>query len=123
MLISGSGSNLQAIIDACEDHTLSASVQAVITNNSSAYGLERARKADLPAVVFGTKVHQQRADYDAELAALVERYSPDLVILAGWMRILRMEFLKHFPGKVINLHPALPGTFPATSSRKQSHHS
>jgi formyltetrahydrofolate-dependent phosphoribosylglycinamide formyltransferase len=112
VLISGSGSNLQAIMEACADRTLPASVQAVISNKGSAFGLERARKMGVPTEVLAPKAQQNREAYDAELAVLVQDYSPDLVILAGWMRILSMAFLKHFPGQVINLHPALPGTFP-----------
>ncbi|MEN8240289.1 MAG: phosphoribosylglycinamide formyltransferase [Chloroflexota bacterium] len=112
VLISGSGSNLGAILKASAEGRLAANVAAVVSNNPSAFGLERARNAGVPAAVHLSKKSQPRADYDAELAEIVKQHSPDLVILAGWMRILSMAFLEHFPGQVINLHPALPGTFP-----------
>ncbi len=112
VLISGNGSNLQAVIDACRVGGLPAQVVAVISNKSSAYGLARARQAGIPAVVKAKPKEQDRKEYDAELAALVQSYAPDWVVLAGWMRVLSMEFLGRFPNHVVNLHPALPGAFP-----------
>ena len=116
VLISGFGSNLQAILDACAGGTLLAHVAAVISNNPDAYGLERARQANIPAVAIPKSRAQERGAYDAELARLVIRYQPDWVILAGWMRILSNSFLACFPNRVVNLHPALPGTFPGTEA-------
>ncbi len=116
VLISGNGSNLQAILDAVQSGDFPAEVCAVISNKKGAYGLERARKAGVPAVVKVKWKDQDRRDYDAELAELVRGYQPDWVVLAGWMRILSMSFLKHFPDRVINLHPALPGTFPGVNA-------
>src|SRR5882757_5460065 len=112
ILISGGGSNLQAILNACKDGTLPASVVAVISNKPEAFGLTRADHAGVPAVALHKLDGESRSGYDARLAALVAAYSPDYVILAGWMRILTSEFLNHFPNRVINLHPALPGIFP-----------
>ncbi len=116
VLISGFGSNLQAILDACAGGTLLAHVAAVISNNPDAYGLERARQANIPAVAFPKSREQERGAYDAELARLVISYQPDWVVLAGWMRILSNSFLACFPNRVVNLHPALPGTFPGTEA-------
>jgi len=116
VLISGFGSNLQAIIDACAGGILLAHVAAVISNNPDAYGLERARQANIPAVAFPKSREQERGVYDAELASLVISYRPDWVVLAGWMRILSNSFLACFPNRVVNLHPALPGTFPGTEA-------
>ena len=116
VLISGNGSNLQAILDAVQSGDLAAEVCAVISNKKGAYGLERARKAGVPAVVKVKWKDQDRREYDAELAELVRGYQPDWIVLAGWMRILSMSFLKHFPDRVINLHPALPGTFPGVNA-------
>ena len=112
VLISGSGSNLQALIDACEDGQLPARVKGVFSNRGDAYGLQRAERHHIPTLVF----YQigSRADYDADLAELVAIFQPDWVILAGWMRLLSMNFLRHFPRRVVNLHPALPGQFPGT---------
>mgnify|MGYP000994321426 FL=1 len=111
VLISGNGSNLQALIDASRNGKLPAEITAVVSNTKEAYGLERATRAGIPAVVKPKLKNQERDLYDAELATLVLGYQPDLVILAGWMRILTMAFISHFPGRIINLHPALPGTF------------
>ena len=114
VLISGFGSNLQALLDACADGSLPARVSAVISNKSDAYGLERARKAGVPAVAYPKLHDQERSTYDAGLAELTASYNPDWVVLAGWMRILSKHFLERFPFRVVNLHPALPGTFPGT---------
>jgi len=120
VLISGYGSNLQAILDACAARTLPAAVAAVVSNKSAAYGLERARQAGVPAVVKALRKSpagtQDRREYDAELAELVAGYAPDWVVLAGWMRILSDAFLQRFSGRVVNLHPALPGTFPGVEA-------
>lgn len=114
VLISGNGSNLQALIEACEAGRLPAQIVAVFSNRAEAYGLQRAEKHHLPAVIVPPTPN--RADYDADLAELVKNFAPDWVILAGWMRILSMNFLAHFPNRVINLHPALPGQFPGVQA-------
>lgn len=114
VLISGSGSNLQAILDACAAGGLPAQVAAVISNKAEAYGLERARTAGVPALVKAKLKEMDRQVYDVELADLVESFHPDWVVLAGWMRLLSSRFLSRFPNRVVNLHPALPGTFPGT---------
>jgi formyltetrahydrofolate-dependent phosphoribosylglycinamide formyltransferase len=115
VLISGFGSNLQAILDACE-RSLPARVVAVVSNKQNAYGLERARRVGVPAVYAPKLKEQERRAYDTRLAELVASYQPDWVALAGWMRVLSSAFLDHFPGCVVNLHPALPGTFPGTQA-------
>jgi phosphoribosylglycinamide formyltransferase 1 len=114
VLVSGFGSNLQAILDAAGSGLLPARVCAVISNKADAYGLERARLAGVPAIAQVVRKGQERADYDRQLAELVASYHPDWVVLAGWMRILSSAFLARFPNRVVNLHPALPGTFPGT---------
>ncbi|OQZ00084.1 MAG: phosphoribosylglycinamide formyltransferase [Chloroflexi bacterium UTCFX4] len=114
VLISGNGSNLQAILDACANGELNARVIAVISNNADAFGLTRARRANVHALLKAKDKSQDRRAYDAELAELVSQYEPDFVILAGWMRILSSAFLDKFPNRVVNLHPALPDTFPGT---------
>jgi formyltetrahydrofolate-dependent phosphoribosylglycinamide formyltransferase len=116
ILVSGYGSNLQAILDACQDGRLPAQVAAVISNKASAYGLERARLAGIPAIVLPKPKEMERSQYDASLAAVVQTYMPDYVVLAGWMRILTNTFLEQFPDRVVNLHPALPGTFPGVEA-------
>jgi phosphoribosylglycinamide formyltransferase-1 len=121
VLISGTGSNLQAILDACAGNVLPASVVAVISNKPNAYGLTRAQKADVPAIVFPLAEGESRPEYDSRLAALVANYEPDYVVLAGWMRLLTTNFLSVFPNRVINLHPALPGKFPGTHAIERAY--
>lgn len=112
VLISGNGSNLQAILDACDSGELNANVVSVISNKTDAYGLVRARNAGVKAICFPKQENESRQAYDARLASYVSTCLPDYVILAGWMRILSSSFLSSFPNRVINLHPALPGMFP-----------
>ena len=121
VLISGNGSNLQAVLDACQSGELKMQVAAVVSNQPEAFGLERARRSGAPTIVKAVPPRTAlvdrttaRLEYDRELAGLVARFQPDWVLLAGWMRLLSAQFLDHFPGRVINLHPALPGTFPGT---------
>ena len=121
VLISGNGSNLQAMIDAVQSGIIKAKISAVISNKRDAYGLERARKAGIPVLVLPKMKEQTREEYDAQLAQAIQHYAPDWVILAGWMRILSMNFLRNFPNRVVNLHPALPGTFPGTHAIERSY--
>jgi formyltetrahydrofolate-dependent phosphoribosylglycinamide formyltransferase len=116
VLISGNGSNLQAVMDACASGALPAQVVAVVSNKPEAFGLQRAIQASIAAVSlpFNKALHVNRAGYDALLAEVVAAFHPDLIVLAGWMRILSPAFLHCFPSKVINLHPALPGMFAGT---------
>jgi phosphoribosylglycinamide formyltransferase-1 len=114
VLISGSGTNLQAILDAAAADELQADVVAVVSNRTEAFGLQRARQAGVPAVAFPKETGLDRREYDSQLADLVESYRPDWVLLAGWMRLLSMNFLMRFPQRVVNIHPALPGAFPGT---------
>ena len=116
VLVSGSGSNLQAIIDACAADQLGAEVVAVVSNRSDVFALQRADAAGVPAVHVGVHPGEERSDYDARLADVVAGFDPDLVVLAGWMRILTMSFLGWFPERVVNLHPALPGELPGTGA-------
>jgi len=115
VMISGGGTNLQALIDAVKAGQLDADIVAVVSNKSAAYGLERAEKAGIETLVFTMKPYRaegkSRAQFDADLAERVQAYQPDLIVLAGWMHVLSPAFLDHFPNRVINLHPALPGQF------------
>jgi phosphoribosylglycinamide formyltransferase-1 len=121
VLISGNGSNLQAILDACASQELPASVVSVISNKADAYGLTRARNAGIEAIHFPKLEVESRYDYDTRLAVHVSTCSPDYVILAGWMRLLTSAFLDCFPNRVINLHPALPGTFPGAHAIERAY--
>jgi len=110
VLASGNGSNFQAIVDAGLD------VVGLVCNRPDAFVIERAAAAGVPRSVLVPVKGEPRPDYDAKLAEIVSAFAPDYVVLAGWMRLLSMAFLDHFPGRVINLHPALPGEFPGTHS-------
>ncbi len=112
VLVSGNGSNLQAILDACRSGALPAEVAAVISNRSDAYGLERARLAGLPALALPKRREIDRLDYDRALAEQASAFQPDWIVLAGWLHLLSLDFLGRFAGRVVNIHPALPGTFP-----------
>jgi phosphoribosylglycinamide formyltransferase-1 len=116
VLISGNGSNLQAILDACASGELDATVVSVISNKAEAYGLTRAHTARVESTYFPKLETESRQQYDARLADYVTTRQPDYIILAGWMRILSSSFLSCFPNQVVNLHPALPETFPGTHS-------
>jgi phosphoribosylglycinamide formyltransferase-1 len=122
VLVSGSGSNLQAILDACQDGRLPARVEAVISNLPEAYALERARAGRIPGLVLTTIKGQKRPEYDRQLAELVASFHPDWVVLAGWLRILTCTFLECFPSRVVNLHPALPGAFPGIHAIERALH-
>ena len=121
VLISGNGTNLQAILDACRTDELPAQVVGVVSNKADAYGLVRVEKAGIPTVVLEKAKVQDRREYDAVLAEKVAAFAPDWIVLAGWMRILTSVFLDRFPGQVINLHPALPGTFPGTHAIQRAY--
>lgn len=105
ILISGSGSNLQSFIDTL--HPEQADIVAVISNRADAYGLERAARAGIPHAVLSHRDYPDRASYDQALAALIDSYQPELVILAGFMRILTPGFVSHYLGRLLNIHPSL----------------
>jgi phosphoribosylglycinamide formyltransferase-1 len=106
VLISGGGTNLQAIIDAASAD-LPVDIRAVISNEADAFGLERARRAGIETRVLDHRAFADREAYDAALAALIEEYKPGLVVLAGFMRILTAGFVRHFHGRMLNIHPSL----------------
>ncbi len=116
VLISGSGTNLQALMDAVQDGRLNARIALVVSNRKDAYGLERAREAGLERLYFPLKPYRDagkpREAYDADLASRIAAFAPDLIVLAGWMHIDSGAMIERFPQKIINLHPALPGEFP-----------
>jgi phosphoribosylglycinamide formyltransferase-1 len=112
VMVSGNGSNLQAVLDACADGRINGRVVAVVSNKADVFALQRAADAGVPAVHIGRHQDEDRADYDARLTELVAGFDPDLIVLAGWLRILTLSFLGWFPGRVVNLHPAKPGELP-----------
>ena len=120
VLASGSGSNLQAIIDACQSGRLHAEVVAVVCNRPGAQALERAGGAGIPGVHMSAHSNEIRSDNDSRLADVVAGFDPDWVVLAGWMRLLTMSFLGWFPERVLNLHPALPGELPGVGAIRRA---
>ncbi|MCA6971120.1 phosphoribosylglycinamide formyltransferase [Pectobacterium carotovorum] len=120
VLISGHGSNLQALIDACKNGRLKGKIAAVFSNNAEAYGLERAQNADIPTCVLNPEDFADRAAFDAALANEIEQYDPALVILAGYMRILSPEFVAQFAGKMLNIHPSLLPKYPGLHTHRKA---
>jgi len=107
VLISGNGSNLQAIIDEVAAKRLNATITGVISNRPGAYGLERASQAGIESVCLDHTTFEDRDSYDSALKAQIEAFGADCVVLAGFMRILTPEFVNHFSGKLVNIHPSL----------------
>ncbi len=107
VLISGSGSNLQAIIDAIESGSLDAHILAVISNRPDAYGLTRARQHNIPAISLDHQQFASRQVFDQQLQRTIDELQPDWLLLAGYMRILSTEFIDHFAPHILNIHPSL----------------
>lgn len=107
VLISGSGSNLQAIIDQCEAGRVGGEVVAVVSNKADAYGLTRAENAGIKGIALSHRDYASRADYDVALRDTIDQFQPDVVVLAGFMRILTGDFVNHYMGKMLNIHPSL----------------
>ena len=107
VLISGNGSNLQAIIDNIHDDEVDAQIVAVLSDQPQAFGLERAKQANIDAIAIDASNTESRKEFDQLLQQRIDQYQPDLVVLAGFMRILSDEFVNHYHGKLINIHPSL----------------
>ena len=124
VLLSGSGTNLQRIIDDIKNNTLkNCEICVVVSNKITAYGLMRAKKQNFKTIHFPfIKEKEERSGYDKLLAFNVLSFNPDIVVLAGWMHILSDVFLQHFP-HIINLHPALPGEFPGANAIEDAYKS
>ncbi len=120
VLISGRGSNLQAIIDAIAAGRLAARIAVVISNKPDAFGLERAARAGIETLVMPHKGYADRTDYDRTLAAALKARGVELVCLAGFMRLLGPAFLDQFPNAVLNIHPSLLPAFPGVDAQRQA---
>ena len=107
VLISGNGSNLQAILDHCTSGKIAGEVVGVISNKADAYGLVRAKDAGVATAILTQQQFASREEYDTALLALMADYQPDLVVLAGFMRILSVQLVHHFAGRMLNIHPSL----------------
>lgn len=120
VLLSGTGTNLQAILDAIAAKRLDAKVGVVISNVASAGGLERARAAKVPTQVIDHRAYTSRKHFDAEVVHALERHGAQWVVLAGFMRVLTPTLLDAFPMRVVNIHPALLPSFPGLNAQSQA---
>jgi phosphoribosylglycinamide formyltransferase-1 len=120
VLVSGQGSNLQAILDACQQGQIHGSVAAVFSNKSDAYGLTRAREAGVPAHALAASQFADREAFDRQLMLEIDAYAPDLVVLAGYMRILSPAFVQHYAGRMLNIHPSLLPKYPGLHTHRQA---
>lgn len=120
ILISGRGSNMEAVVRAAESQGWPARIAAVISNKPEAKGLEFARARGIPTAVVANKEYSSRAEFDAALQEAIDRFAPDLVVLAGFMRILTAPFVEHYEGRMLNIHPSLLPLFPGLGTHQQA---
>lgn len=120
VLISGSGSNLQALVDAAANADYPAQIVAVISNKSDAYGLVRAQNSGIATAVLDHKAFASREEFDAALRDKIDSYQPDLVVLAGFMRILTADFVNHYLGRMLNIHPSLLPLYPGLHTHRRA---
>lgn len=120
VLISGSGSNLQSIMDQAAAGKIAGEVVGVISNRSEAYGLERAASAAIPTKVLDHDLFTCREDYDESLAGLIDSFEPDVIVLAGFMRILTDAFVRKYAGKMLNIHPSLLPKYTGLKTHKRA---
>jgi phosphoribosylglycinamide formyltransferase-1 len=120
ILISGTGTNLQAIIDSVERDALPIEIRAVISNRPRAAGLQRATRAGIPTNVVDHNRYSDRHSFDRALRETIDAYQPELVVLAGFMRILTPEFVAHYAGRMINIHPALLPAYPGLNTHERA---
>ena len=120
ILISGRGSNMEAIVNACQREGWPARIAAVISNKASASGLQFAVSHGIATAVVDHKAFDSREAFDAELARVIDGYQPDVVVLAGFMRILTEGFVRHFEGRLLNIHPSLLPAFPGLHTHQRA---
>jgi phosphoribosylglycinamide formyltransferase-1 len=120
VLISGGGSNLQAIIDAINEKRIDAYISAVISNKAQAFGLERAERSGIKTEFIDHTRYCDRESFDQQLIKVIDTYHPDLLVMAGFMRILSSEFINHYIHKMINIHPSLLPKFKGLNTHKRA---
>lgn len=120
VLISGNGSNLQSILDACASGRINGCVAAVFSNKATAYGLTRAQQANVPAHALAASAFPDREAFDRQLMQAIDAYAPDLVVLAGYMRILSSAFVAHYHDRLLNIHPSLLPKYPGLHTHRQA---
>lgn len=118
VLISGNGSNLQALID----HSLASNfkIEAVISNRPDAFGLQRAERDEIATAVVNHQDYSSREEFDLALMKCIDQYDPDLVVLAGFMRILGNDFVSHYSGRILNIHPSLLPKYPGINTHQRA---
>ncbi len=119
VLLSGNGTNFQAIIDSIEKGQLKAAIKIVISNNKDAFGLQRAKKHNIKNLCIDHRDFEDRESYDLRLMETLEQESVDYIVLAGFMRILGPNFIRNFPKKIINIHPSLLPKYPGLNTHKK----
>ncbi|MFQ3231053.1 phosphoribosylglycinamide formyltransferase [Reinekea sp.] len=120
VLISGGGSNLQTILDNCQSGAINGRVSAVISNRPEVFGLTRAKNYGCDAITLDHSRFDSREAFDAELKATIDQYQPDILVLAGFMRILTPDFVQSYLGKIINIHPSLLPKYPGLHTHKRA---
>lgn len=120
ILISGSGTNLQSFIDKVASGVLDLDLCLVFSNRPDAFGLERARKAGIPTACIEHRDYGDRESFDRAVAAIIDDYAPDLIVLAGFMRILSPWFVQHYAGRILNIHPALLPKYPGLNTHQRA---
>lgn len=120
VLISGSGSNLQALIDRCNDSTINARIKAVISNNPGCAGIKRAQNAGITTYEIDHRKYESRELFDKAVSEKIDSCNPDLVILAGFMRILSAQFVAKYHGKLLNIHPSLLPKYPGLHTHQRA---
>ena len=119
VLVSGNGSNLQAIAEACYKNQINSNIINVISNNPDAFGIVRAKRLNIPHICIDHKEFSTRDDFDLSLMKHIKQFDPDLIILAGFMRILTKTFTKCFNGKLINIHPSILPKYPGLNTHEK----
>jgi phosphoribosylglycinamide formyltransferase 1 len=120
VLASGNGTNLQALIDRCEDGSVPAAISCVISNIASAFALERAKKHGIPAILIDHRLYASREEYDGAIVKALKDHGIGLVALAGFMRIITPVLIEAFPNAIMNIHPALLPSFPGLHAQRQA---
>jgi len=120
VLISGSGSNLQAIMDAIDTGQINGRIEAVLSNKAEAFGLQRAQNANIPAITLKHTDFEDRLSFDQAMIKEIDQYQPDLIVLAGFMRILTPEFVRHYQGRMLNIHPSLLPKYKGLHTHKRA---
>ena len=118
VLVSGNGSNLEALIDACKNDVIKGSIDIVISNNPNAFGIERAKKHSIKCKIIDNKRFQTREEFDQAIVEELNNCDPDLIVLAGFMRILTPVMIQAFKNKIINIHPSLLPKYPGLDTHK-----